>query len=360
MKISSFYGLTVKNLTLFFLLLVCFAFVSCNQDPIFYNISNEVAPIPPRIEGLTTDIVVKDDNLYVSTMGKRNIHQYKKDDGWDTAPPPNPGGTIRGLAATSSHLYALTFDGIDPSGSKLKKYASGESWVDVVSTPYMQKVYAAGDRVFVWAGSNPGAGTLYYEEGGDLKSFPNSIGMLNGAVEGSDIYFLACSDGIYTVGSSLDNLKKVIDGTILGIIKVGNRIVAAGRNSLYYNDSLSSTNFTPVSNFTCTGAMEVWEDKDDKPALLLLGAKGSSTEYGYREIILTTEGELDTTKLSAHQPGQGTLSTTNNYGQYHSSIGTHPIVSIRHFSGILFAGTNKNGLWSYRERNGDLQWNAEN
>jgi hypothetical protein len=376
MKISFFYGFTVKSLMLF-LPLFSFAFVSCNQDPIFYNISNEVAPIPPRIEGLTTDIVELGGSLYVASMGSGNIHQYADDTkGWDTAPPTNPGGTIRGLAATSTHLYALTFGGIDPSGSKLmKKSADALSadveWTMVAEISYMQKVYAAGDRVFVWAGTNPNAGTFYYEDNDTLKIIPKSIGMLNGAVKRGDGYFLACSDGIYTYTLG-GTPEKVTDGTItiMGIINVENRIVAAGRNSLYYNANDSPDNFISTSlGFICTGAMGLWKDTGGNNALLLLGVQNlssSNTEHGYREIILN-KGELDIGNLTARQPGQAAPSSISNYGQYHSSIGTHPVVAIRQFSpagtdgnGILFAGTSRDGLWSYRDRGDGIQWNAEN
>jgi hypothetical protein len=362
------YSLTLKKLTLFLALIFCFAFASCNQDSIFYNISNEVAPIPPRIEGLTTDMVEVGGRLYVASMGSRDIQQYDGQ-GWNS--PRNPGGTIRGLAATATHLYALTFDGIDPSGSKLKRkagadFANADAWDTVSEQPGMQKVYAANNTVFVWAGTDKGvSGPLYaVNTAGNGLDPIGTVGMLNGAAyDGSNTYYFACLDGIYTYTSG--SPSKVQEGIIMGIIKVKNQIVAAGRDTLYYNSSGSPSIFNPSSlGVVCTGAMGLWkEDASNTDSdLLLLGVQNrsySNTEHGYREITLNN-GELNTGNLTARQPGQESPTSSNNYGQYHSSIGTHPVVSILQFNGIFFAGTSRDGLWSYRVRDGAWQWNAEN
>ena len=64
------------------------------------------------------------------------------------------------------------------------------------------------------------------------------------------------------------------------------------------------------------------------------------------------------------EPGINALSTVNtgDNEHYKSSIGKYPVNHIFQANdGILFASTQKNGVFSYRQRgrNNDWQWNAE-
>jgi hypothetical protein len=101
---------------------------------------------------------------------------------------------------------------------------------------------------------------------------------------------------------------------------------------------------------------------------LLITFRGSSSTYGYGEIGLTqsgaswalpTEDDYDT-------PGGADSSTpyTSN-AEYQNSIGKHSIIHLFQAPSTvdsdmtLFAATEQNGLWSYRDRSDGWQWNME-
>jgi hypothetical protein len=109
---------------------------------------------------------------------------------------------------------------------------------------------------------------------------------------------------------------------------------------------------------------------DTEPKLLLAGARGSTSsnsyDNGYREIELT-DGAL-AAPLSVNEPGlpsdRSPTSDPDNT-QYVSSLGTHPINFLYQVPYAIdknmpvFASTQLNGLWSYKDRGDGPEWNAE-
>ncbi|MDR1143810.1 MAG: hypothetical protein LBK77_06285, partial [Spirochaetaceae bacterium] len=95
-----------------------------------------------------------------------------------------------------------------------------------------------------------------------------------------------------------------------------------------------------------------------------LGLQRSSGSYGYgyRELRLPAgTGGIVT-------PGSSAPSSVKIDSQYTSAIGDHAVTSIYVLNGsdsgdagrpIIFACTAKDGLWSYRTRDGEPQWNGE-
>jgi hypothetical protein len=339
---------------LFFLLVLVsltgFICVSCDQSPIFYAISQEEKPKKPLIPGNPTNIVEFGGNLYVASRFSRNIYKYENG-GWSKI--LSPGDRIVELAATTTDLYALT--GEPTSSTTVWKRDSSGDWKNINSTGVVQTIYGAGSYVF----ASTKEGIYYYGGSGDFQSLNLSLSdgqFLNGVALDNSTYCLAISGkGIYTFANSSlssDPVTGTSGKLVVGIIKVGSKIVAVTRGGeILYSDSNSFASASTGATFS--GSMGLW--KENSTSLLLVGIRGgsSSTVHGYREIALDSSGEFDTGKMGLGTPGK-TVSSTDKYT---STMGLHVITSIRQAAdGVLFASTNKNGLWKLYN---DGVWNAQ-
>jgi hypothetical protein len=381
------------------LLLVLIFFGACSQDAIFYNIAQEVELLDPRISGTPTNIVFFDGNIYVAN--RSSLHRYKRpapdqDPVWDN--PVQPGDDIRGLAATGGYLYALT-------GGSLKRLsqnnaAAGGDWepvnIDTADTiaagyPVLQSIYADSGLLFAGSGNGVNSYAILYadETENKLKGLKDNVSLLTGAVFSNAKHFLATAgSGIYAVPDPLppgpfgDPVPGSADQEITGLITLDNGDVVAARRG---GDILRVTGsgFTVLKGvgYRTTGALALWRsppvpndpaDPDAKPSkLLLVGIQGSTSSTsqtytnGYREIFLNeTDGSLPD-DFSAYTPGDSPAPSITNREKYATSLGELPInylFQIPHKldpNMTLFASTHKDGLWSYRQRSGDWQWNAE-
>jgi hypothetical protein len=87
--------------------------------------------------------------------------------------------------------------------------------------------------------------------------------------------------------------------------------------------------------------------------------------YGYLELELDTNGIKSGKNFI--EPGKESVSTVNlgENERFQSTIGKNPVSYLFQVppaidaNMILFASTQKNGVWSYRDRDGLYQWNAE-
>ncbi|GHU88566.1 hypothetical protein FACS189476_05890 [Spirochaetia bacterium] len=380
-------------------------FASCDQSPLFYQISQEVEPKEPRIKGVPSNFAVFQNGLYVASS---SLHRYAKNAAgsavWDTIPKPS--GRIYALAATDTFLYALTLDENEVSG--LYKLGVGQTdWSgkipieegDGTAFSSLQSIYAAGNTLFAggWNGIATSAlnatnYAIFYENNDKLKLIKANTGLLSGAVQptpaSTDYYLSTAGAGIYYLSGltaaltgPLQNAAGGSESEIVGIINVGADIIAVTRNGIILKIN-NTTDFTAYpTGQRMTGAMTLWRNAAGEQLLLLgiqPGNGSTSTIYGYRErkidggnldLNLNSEGKLD-----LQVPGDGAPSTVDNKDRYANTIGPHPVNHlIQAHIGIdpemtLFAGlqgtgksTNEidSGVWSYRNRNGDWQWNAE-
>lgn len=328
-------------------LLLC----SCNQDPIFYSISLEVEPVDPRIVGMPTHIVALGDRFYVASKFSRTIQWYDAE-GWHEL--PRPGGPIMELAATQSHIYALTGE---PGSAGLYKWDGDGDWESIANAAHIQSIYGVEDRLFAGAMTGTSTFTMWYDNNGVLEALSGGSGFLTGAVYDGSAYYLG-GTGIYKLEETTLTLVPETEGlTMAGLITLGDTVVGVSGKKLL---SIKSGAVTQQDlGVTFTGAMALW-GKEPKPAektLLLLGMQGSSTSttHGYREIPLSNGSLPDAVALSV--PGRDpSNSSASDYDKYNSSLGKHPVLTLfQADDGVLFAGTTKNGLWSYRNE----QWNAE-
>jgi len=219
--------------------------VSCGQDPIFYIISTETAPIPPRIPGSPTNMVVfereyqyfgdpadpdfdpdaepETRNINLLFVASGSLHWYGGDPSapeWDMDYGiPQPEGRITSLAITKNYLYALCLNGNSLTAT-LRYMGRTGGWTTISGIdeyPLLQSIYAdpETDRLFVGAGITSKTdityAILYLDVNKDtdeqtLKMLKPKTAMLSGAVYRKDAYYLCTrGQGIFKV--SEDNLK---------------------------------------------------------------------------------------------------------------------------------------------------------
>jgi len=363
-----------------FFAVVILAFAACN-DPIYHNISQEEEMLEPLIKGSPTNFVVFDNHMYVASGDE--LYRY---DG--TNPNTSRGiwtksrlsGKILTLAVTNNTFYALCTD----SERKTIRVLADGKWVELggYKDHEIQGIAAAGDQLFVEAGDN---GSYYILCGSNTIVDDAGYKMINGAAYYSGYYFLSTKDqyyenggGIYVIeAGDLSSGKAVLKGNdpFVGIININietnlnatNPVRAIRRDGNVFRvtpDSVSSTG-TSMGSRMATGGLAVWEK--DGNFLLLAGRQdvhGSSVtsgySYGYMEVGINTNGDITGSFV---EPGNNNISSVKNgdYGRYRSTVGRYPVNHIFQASdGILFASTQTNGVYSYRDRrNLGLVWNAE-
>lgn len=387
-----------------FLFALIFTFAACN-DPVFYTISQEVAPKEPRIKGAPSNFAVYDSAMYAAA-GSR-LHRYKKNaDGrsvWDRE--KSPGGKIAQIASTgkTGNLYALCYS--DSSSNLVLKQFDSESvsWKELGGkTGYdsIRYIYAAGNKLFIGAESSSSSFAVSYvdETAIDpqaaikaLKLVAEEDKIVTGEIIGAAFdgaeYYICTKDGIYRtadpsvgaepIATSVSNFTGILS---LEIGSPTSTIVVIRRSgNLHYltETGISNSIATISSNsrFQSTGALAIWRDsksEDDTPKLLLAGRQDmleytitSGYTYGYMELELDSNGIKADARF--REPGQNSVSsiTDGDNGRYKSTIGTRPVNHIFQApkeidaNMTLFASTQKDGVWSYRQRSSGLQWNAE-
>jgi hypothetical protein len=376
--------------------LVLFVLGACNQDPIFYSISQEVELRDPQIKGTPTNMVLFDNSVYVANL--TTLYRYGKAPGADPAwgSVPQPGGEIRGvaaLAATKTGLFVLTSGGI----KKLEKDADTWEPLDITyddddgSYSSLQSIYAdsSGSQLFAagWNGP-PSEGSkdyaiLYLDESEKvLKVLKTDVHTLTGLVydEDNKRYLVSTKgSGFFTVSedslagtpdtSPVDNESG--DNTISGMIKLDdNTIVAVCRDGeiIAFEGGKFIKKHDVTDRFT-SSALSLWQQPTASGSqLLLVGIQGSSYSQtysnGYKEIAL--EGGKLPEEVTSHTPGNSATPSVLNPERYDSSLGK---LHINHLFQVpksidelmpVFASTQKDGLYSYRDHgDGDTYWNAE-
>jgi len=372
------------SLTLLILLLF-----SCNQDSIFYDISNEPEPRDPLIYGSPTNIVLLNNRLYAGTRMSNKIYCYASNNGvlgWVAVPLPS-GYYLGQLATDGDSLYVLMFQNRDPlKSSMIRSYnVSSGNWdmTYPMSGYSIQTIFGVGNRIFAggqYQNNRQNFAIIFLDKAQDsLTVVKYGTKLLKGAAQDASgtIYLATAGSGMFTFDeSSLDTTP--VAGTekanLNGIISVDGYIVAVGADGTVYTDVAGRfNNFNAGVSFT--GAMGIWRDRKNqwKPSLLLLGirGKGSSLAHGYREMVLANGRPT----INIKSPGDGSPTSVVNKAKYDAGIGTHPVESIYQVPDYnsggpfyyndfandpaweppIFASTSKNGLWAYRKG----EWNAE-
>jgi hypothetical protein len=377
---------------------------SCNQDPIFYIISTEPAPVRPRIQGSPTNMVVFVRNgVSIIYVASGSLHWYANLGAgtkaeWDLTEykieQPSKDKII-GLAATKNYLYSLSISDSTEIRTVLQRIGHTDSVWEVVENydptyTNIQTIFADPEEDMLFAGvmnKNDGDnyGILYLldDNASEPKLLIQNTKELSGAVFKDNTYFLSTrGTGIFRVDSSLGviPLSGGTDKIFMGMIKLNdNQIIAVERDGGAFFQ-VDQTGLTPIvysngetvkTDRYATGALWSWKDSNDDPKILTAGIQGdlynssSSYTYGYVEFDLDLNGSLNPT--TKRPDGNTPNITVRGFtDRYTATIGKH---AINHFfqapfeideNRTFFASTQTSGLWSFRERSGGWQWNAEN
>jgi len=405
---------TVKH-CLFYLALT-FILCTCN-DPVFYAISQEVKPIPPRIKGVPTNFAILEERMFVASG--QTLHTYNKGEEkpfWlkETA----PGGNILNIASTytgaGGYLYALcATDNNNDGKTVIRRFNKDDSsWTDIGGTENYSKIhdiFAAGDILFALATS---PSTTFYNLYFSILYIDNSypdkaselfiagteqkdLGEINGAAyDGVNYYLTARNTGVYKIanvntgavlltytdesGNEANNFSGIINlkdtnNTILTVSRKGEIFIVKDAITKVENISMGKM---------ASGALAIYEKPPEpgeapsaNPERLLLAGRqdslvytsSSGYTYGYLEIELDTNGIKE--GKSFIEPGNEQPSSVRPEGneRFQSTIGKYPINYLFQApfeidsNMTLFAATQKNGVWSYRMRDPNqlYQWNAE-
>ena len=375
---------TQYALSLITILFAAFYLTSCDQSPIFYDISNETEPKDPIIEGSPSRMVMFDSKMWISNG---TLYSF---DGTSWAKEQSPNGTIRSLATAGSYLYALTIDGGSSTVTRLWRTADGANWTQLSlgagasAYSFLESVYSAGpagaETIFIGAHIPAGEddlvsaygvlyvnGTAIEAVGGmlDLNSTDAAGALVGAAHNGSGYYLATTMEGIFSSGTANAGYA-LVSGTedddylLSGIIAVGTTVVAVGRGESILHGNAGGFTVASFSDSVFTGALATWDDTGDGISdLLLVGFDDDDDtyEFGYQEISLTAGSFPSSPALK--DPGEGTPTTVTDDNQYESSLGLKAVNHLFQYvdatQRILFAATFSEGLWSYR----DDEWNAE-
>jgi len=378
---------------IFLKILIIFSIVffigACN-DPIFYTVFQETPILKPFIDGSPTNFAVFNSALYVASGKKIFVYngiwaEWKK-----------LGDRVGALAATNASLFALYLEN-DSGNGRIINLTSGT----ILSLPnpqsIVQSIHADGNVLFVSAIviiNNIYSYKIYHRKDGDSNfteiPFQETVSVLAGVASDADYYYLCAGSFIYCVDKiSIEPVKKdekdfafsaALGDIFTGIVKINDDYCAviSGNGKIYeINDGTISSALTEkfTESRSSTGAIAVWYNTDHNPSLLLVGRKETSytTSSGYTNGYVEITLDPETGKISGSQfnePGKTAPSSVigdKAYDRYVSSLGKKPVNHIIQtpFSidpnMRLFASTQQNGVWSYRDR-GDgegLRWNAE-
>jgi hypothetical protein len=393
-----------RSLILLFLTLLLGA--GC-RDPIFYKISREVKPREPRIKGVPTKFVIYntngDDYVYVAAS---SLYRYRNGS-WDQQGWPKPPGWVFDLAASTDYLYALT----DPEHPALWRWQTGMTeWEELGGyrgSP--QSIYGeidadgkpvSGGRVFagVRQGTPSEEGSdyaVYYVNeaaapGSALEPAALSTGRLTGAAfDGANHFFSTYGRGLYSWNGASGTFAVQLrnsanssanpDHNLVGLIWTGAKVFAFGRRTdIYEVNAGGFTRKKDTASYYLSGATALWKlDTTATEGKILLGIRNGSN-YGYEEIrldlstkdiIYNSAGEIELHRPSYHLP-----SSVTDGALFDTTLRPHPVNHIFQvpqsvdplmilFASVQGTGSTTNdidsGVWSYRNRDGKDQWNAE-
>jgi hypothetical protein len=385
---------TVNKCLFFFA--AAFILCTCN-DPIFYTIAQEVRPIEPRIKGVATNFAYYDGRMFVASGN--TLHAYNKAADpqpdqepvfWDTE--TQPGGNIIQIAAAGSYLYALcSTDQNNDGKTVIRRFDKADSsWTEVdCNFPGINKIndiFSAGGILFIMAASSStNYNNIYYsifyiDNSLAVNELITDTGEVNGAAyDGTSYYLLTKDKGVYKIDNfsappALININVRFAG-IISLPDNNNTVFLISRNGEAY--TVKDSSIVKIENISmgrmATGALAVWRNPENPSERLLLAGRQDSLSYsysygytyGYLELEFDDNGIKEGQNFV--EPGREIL-TTVEYGQnerFRSTIGKYPVNHIFQVPSdidsdmILFASTQKNGVWSHRFRSGAYQWNAE-
>ena len=369
--------------------------LSCDQAPLFYNISVQVEPKDPIVGGTPTRMVViehgvDEQTLFVGSVNSSRIHFFRNGS-WNSVRTPGRHSLVA-LGATSTHLGAIVMTGSRLDSTVLYIYdlssfdgsdMGDPTTISIPSGYSAQSLFGAGTNFYIGVmhvNSNiefysvfsvaQGVTTLSDVRIGETITVGDrqrsDIGMLSGAAEIGGTTYLSAGGHVFTTASGTPSINGIPTNiTVTGLINAGTTLIAVARDGnngrLYTLTSGSSTFSHHLDGPVFTGGLGVKRNAaDTQDESLLIGVRGSGmNDHGYRIIGLDGSG-VPTGSLN-------NPSTTD--AVHRGSIGVRPVLDIMQVpaavlgqtagsnwtGNIIFAGTSLNGLMSNRSG----EWNAE-
>ena len=377
-----------KHIVFFIVLFVLFGVLSCDQAPIFYNISLEPAHLIPFVDGSPTNMVIVRDSLFVGSVNKNKIFQFT-DGEWFTFPPLQTNLSLVALAGIDDFLYALVMTGNDIDSLELQllyeyEEIDGEDVYlyvgEQVSKPSqysdysIQTIFSAGGILFAGLKkNNDSVYEIFWMDDTNhelvLLADTENPKLLTGAAQWSnDFVFLSTLGGgiikcnIIGPTPTVESILAIPDSiSITGIIASTDTVIAVGNSgnsgSIFVLNDIDNEFEKHADGPIFTGGLGILEIPGYQYLLLGARSRSSSVDQGYRMLTLdSTNGEpLD---INVINPG-------STDPRWRASVGLRPVMHIMQIPGeikgdeplvdLMFAATSTRGLWSSRGG----EWNAE-
>ena len=346
--------------------------ISCDQEPLFWDVAREYPPIEPDIDGHPSKIVRLGTSLYVSNRDYVWVYDTTAGNPIWVKMPLQPSGKTIDLAVASSALYAL-----DQNGTILK--GDGTTWSGPINTHSsfansgrILCIYTGGSYLFAGALTGDPSKVNDYvihviNSSDQIINTALQTGLLMGVADYSGSSYLGTlGKGMYSSsGGSTPSPFSGFESYIVGLAS-GSRLYAVTRRIVQFYDGSSVTSHSSTGGYTYTGGISVWTHSTGDLLLVSLQRSSGSYGYGYREILIDPSGNLIG---GLKVPGDSAPSSVEIGSQHISAIGKHAVNYLHVVASsdseddnnrpIIFASTAKNGLWSYRTRKGEAQWNGE-
>lgn len=374
--------MTAKQLFKAFILIVSSALLfSCNQDPIFYNISNETAPAESLIPGTPNSFAEYDGELYLTN--RDNIWTLNGTD-WErvSVAGMQAGSSIEELVSDGTNLYARVVwdEGFVNLQTYNKVYRLTDSEAGLTATaiannlaedyPLINRISMANGTLVASVKRRGISGGIRYVYlvGDTLSAFggttdlPESSAIVATAWGGTN-YFFATGRGVY-YGAFDETALTLVENTsgveINGIRTLGSSLLAWGHNENIYHITDGETPAITVINMGSRLEMANTIYNNGTFIALLIAYNYSATANGYRELALNIDGSLPDS-FSLATPGEADESSTIDEAQYSSSMGRYQVYGLKQWQigthKVLFAGTEM-GLYYSVDRGNWKIWSS--
>lgn len=340
------------------LILLSALLFSCDQAPIFYNISNETAPEESLIPGVPGSFAIVGSVLYTSNGA--SLWAFSGTNWVQQAVTGIPEGQyIKEVISDGTNLYIRTeWDtGTVNLTTHNAVYRLDGSLVASALTnsleathPLINRISVANGTLFASVNRRDVEGGFrhVYFNGSTLTAFggtadlPKNSAILAAAYSGG-MYFFATGRGVFhvnSIGPELTLLGTTSGAAIAGLRAFGNEVLAWSRDETVYRIDADTLSAVAIGTGLELENASAFFDYGTVNAFLV-GHHYSQTNNGYREIILA--GGALPASLSFAAPGEAADSTTIDEAQYNSSMGRFHTYAIQHWmegsDSILFAGT---------------------
>lgn len=345
-------------------ILSLFTLASCNNDPIFSAIENEVKLKDPSIEGTVSSMIANGGNLYAA-----NGYVYCRTAGtgdWNKISLPSGAGRCAKLASDGTNMYGL-FTAQDWTVFHSVQLYSAGVWTPVSGLTRVDQIGSGNGRIYAFseiAGTSsehtynayvtPSAGSTAF------TATPVASGI--GVPVGTAGDYFATTTTVYHLSGATAASIGTPAGGLCGLV--------VGTNGDVYTANYGYAYRWDGSAWTSQG-LDLENDPATSVTILQTASKNLliiGCDEGYGEVTLDAATGALGTYIS---PGSVSLSSTDHddKDQYESSIKLYHLSGVFAFSNPVPAGDEYvlyvsvthykySGLWAYYDQT-QTEWNRE-